>query len=57
MSSLAWTSLFAAALVASLAMRSWLLARQVRHVALHRDEVPPAFHATVALAAHQRAAD
>jgi STE24 endopeptidase len=57
MSSLAWTSLFAAALVVSLAMRSWLLARQVRHVARHRDEVPPAFLATVPLAAHQRAAD
>ena len=57
MSSLAWTSLFAAALVASLAVRSWLLARQVRHVALHRDAVPTAFRATVALAAHQRAAD
>ena len=57
MSSLAWTSLFAAALVASLALRSWLLARQVRHVALHRDDVPAAFRSTVALAAHQRAAD
>jgi STE24 endopeptidase len=57
MSPLVWTSLFAAALVVSLAMRSWLLARQVRHVALHRDEVPAAFRATVPLTAHQRAAD
>ena len=57
MSSLAWTSMFAAALVVSLAMRSWLLARQVRHVARHRDEVPAPFRATVPLAAHQRAAD
>jgi STE24 endopeptidase len=53
----AWTGLFAAALVVSLAVRAWLLARQVRHVALHRDAVPPAFSASVPLAAHQRAAD
>ena len=56
-SSLAWTSVFAAALVLSLAIRSWLLARQVRHVARHRDAVPSAFRASVDLAAHQRAAD
>jgi STE24 endopeptidase len=57
MSSLTWTSMFAAALVASLAMRAWLLARQIRHVALHRGEVPAAFRSSVDLAAHQRAAD
>jgi len=56
-SSLAWTFAFAAALVVSLALRAWLLARQVRHVALHRDSVPPTFRATVAVAAHRRAAD
>ncbi len=56
MSSL-WTFAFAAALVASLALRSWLLARQVRHVAVHRDDVPAAFRATVPLAAHRRAAE
>jgi STE24 endopeptidase len=53
----AWTGLFATALVVSLAVRAWLLARQVRHVALNRDSVPPAFQASVPLAAHQRAAD
>jgi STE24 endopeptidase len=52
-----WTFAFATALVVSLALRTWLLARQVRHVALHRDAVPPTFRATVPLAAHQRAAD
>src|SRR5215203_435194 len=57
MSALVWTSVFAAALVVSLAMRTWLLARQVRHVALHRDQVPEAFRSSVELAAHQRAAD
>ena len=45
MSSLAWTILFATALVASLATRAWLAARQVRHVARHRGEVPAAFRA------------
>ena len=57
MPSLAWTSVFAVALVVSLAIRAWLLARQVRHVALHRGEVPAAFRSSVELAAHQRAAD
>jgi len=57
MSPLAWTALFAAALVVSLAVRAWLLARQVRHVALHRDEVPSACRSAVDLAAQQRAAD
>ena len=57
MTALVWTSLFAAALVASLAMRAWLATRQVRHVARHRDEVPLPFRASVELAAHQKAAD
>ncbi len=57
MTSLAWTGLFAAALVASLAIRAWLLARQVRHVALHREEVPLAFRSSVEPSAHRRAAD
>jgi STE24 endopeptidase len=57
MSSLTWTGVFAAALVVSLAIRTWLLARQVKHVACHRHEVPPAFRGSVDLAAHQRAAD
>jgi STE24 endopeptidase len=52
-----WTLAFAAALVASLAMRSWLAARQSRHVGGHRDEVPAPFRATVELAAHRKAAD
>src|SRR5450755_927232 len=57
MSSLVWTSVFCAALIASLATRAWLAARQVRHVALHRNEVPLPFRASVDLAAHRRAAD
>ncbi|MEO7116340.1 MAG: M48 family metallopeptidase [Caldimonas sp.] len=57
MTSLAWTELFAIALAASLLLRAWLSARQVRHVASHRDEVPQAFRASVELAAHRKAAD
>ena len=55
--SYAWTVLFAAALVAGLAVKFWLASRQIRHVARHRDEVPAAFTGTVSLAAHRKAAD
>lgn len=51
------TVLFAAFLVGSLLLRVWLASRQIRHVAIHRHSVPPAFEATVSLPAHQRAAD
>jgi len=51
------TWLFAAALVLSLAIKLWLATRQMRHVAAHRNAVPPAFAGAVTLAAHQRAAD
>jgi STE24 endopeptidase len=51
------TLVFAAALLASLGLKFWLATRQMRHVAAHRDAVPPAFAATITLAAHQRAAD
>ena len=48
---------FAAALLASLLVKFWLATRQMRHVALHRDRVPPPFAGRIGLAAHQRAAD
>ena len=57
MSSSALTLLFAAALVASMVVRFWLAARQMRHVAAHREAVPAAFANTIGLAAHQKAAD
>ena len=56
MLSLAWTTLFAAALVVSLGLRTWLATRQCRHVAAHRNVVPTAFEASIPLAAHQKAA-
>jgi STE24 endopeptidase len=51
------TLAFAAALLLSLAAQLWLATRQMRHVAAHRDRLPPAFAGTVTLQAHQRAAD
>jgi STE24 endopeptidase len=51
------TLVFAAFLLAGLAVRFWLSTRQMRHVAAHRDAVPPPFAQTISLAAHQRAAD
>ena len=53
----ALTLAFAAFLLAGLVVKFWLASRQVRHVARHRDAVPPAFAATVSLPAHQKAAD
>jgi STE24 endopeptidase len=50
----AW--LFAAVVLAALAVRLWLSTRQMRHVAAHRDAVPAAFAGTVSLAAHRKAA-
>jgi STE24 endopeptidase len=57
MSAALLTLLFAAALIASLGVKFWLATRQMRHVARHRDAVPEAFVGTIALAAHQKAAD
>ena len=57
MSSTLLTLLFAAALVLSLTVKFWLVTRQMRHVAVHRNQVPAAFAGEVSLAAHQRAAD
>lgn len=51
------TLVFAAALLASLAVKYWLATRQMRHVAAHRGAVPAAFAGSVSIAAHQKAAD
>lgn len=45
------------ALLAQVALKFWLNARQVRHVALHRSAVPLAYAQTVSLSDHQKAAD
>lgn len=55
--SLAFTLLFAALLMLGLLTKFYLATRQIRHVARHRNQVPAAFAATIALASHQKAAD
>ena len=50
------TLVFAAAVLLSLAAKFWLATRQMRHVAAHSHQVPPAFASTVTLRAHRRAA-
>jgi STE24 endopeptidase len=55
--SLTMTLTLAALLVANLLTKLWLNSRQVRHVAQHRAQVPAAFSTTIALDAHQKAAD
>lgn len=52
-----FTLLFLVALVVMVLTKLWLAARQVRHVGLHRDTVPPRFADTISLAAHRKAAD
>ncbi len=56
-SALAFSLVFAAAVLLTAGLRLWLAARQIRHVSRHRDAVPAAFAGRVSLAAHQRAAD
>ena len=51
------TLLFAAALLTSFALKVWLSTRQMRHVALHREQVPAPFVGTVTPEAHRKAAD
>lgn len=53
----AFTILFLAVLLTSVALRLWLSRRQARHVRAHRDAVPAEFAASIPLAAHQKAAD
>lgn len=55
--SLRLSTLFAVTLVLGLLLKFWLSSRQIRHVALHRGQVPAAFAQTITLAAHQKAAD
>jgi STE24 endopeptidase len=57
MVSLSASLLFSLALISSLGVKLWLASRQMRHVAIHRGEVPAPFRSSVSLAAHQKAAD
>jgi len=51
------TYLLVGALLTNVLLKLWLNARQVRHVAGHRSEVPSAFASHISLADHQKAAD
>lgn len=55
--SLLLTFIFAATLSVGLLVKLWLNARQIRHVAQNRPQVPRAFADTISLAAHHQAAD
>jgi STE24 endopeptidase len=55
--SIIFTLVFAALLVAGLAVKYWLATRQMRYVAQHSDAVPEAFAQNITLEAHQKAAD
>ncbi len=51
------TYLLVGALLTNVVLKLWLNARQVRHVAKHKGEVPPAFASQISLSDHQKAAD
>ena len=55
--SLTLTWLLALGLLVHVALKLWLNARQVRHVARHRDAVPQPYAQTITLADHHKAAD
>ncbi len=52
-----FSHLFAAFVLATLAVKLWLASRHIRHIAHHRNAVPEQFAAKIPLAAHQKAAD
>src|SRR5690554_5918008 len=52
-----FTLLFVAFLLTDVLLRLWLASRQIRHVRLHRDQVPEAFASRIGLYSHRRAAD
>jgi STE24 endopeptidase len=57
MQAMTLSSAFVLFLALSVSVRLWLAARQIRHVASHRDSVPPQFAERITLQAHRRAAD
>ncbi len=52
-----FTALFAAALLAGLALQLWMIRRQIRAVRAHRDRVPAPFANSISAGEHARAAD
>ena len=52
-----FTLTFISLVIASTMIRLWLAGRHIRHVQNHRNHVPAAFSTSIALDAHQKAAD
>lgn len=52
-----FSSVFIAAFILTFGLKLWLALRQMRHVWLKRDSVPPAFADAISLEQHQKAAD
>jgi STE24 endopeptidase len=57
MLSSAFSVLFVVFLLLTLGLRYWLARRHIRHVLVHRAQVPAEFAARIPLSAHQKAAD
>lgn len=57
MDSFAFSVVFAIFVCLTLACRFWLASRQIRHIQLHRAEVPAQFADKISLTSHQKAAD
>lgn len=55
--SLLWTLVFVTLVLLTLGVQMWLVGRQIRHVASHRQQVPAAYSHTITLDEHQKAAD
>ena len=52
-----FTIVFLIAFLSSFGIRHWLAQRQIRHIAIHRNQVPLEFAEKITLAEHQKAAD
>ena len=52
-----FTIFFLIAFLSSFGIRHWLAQRQIRHIAIHRHQVPLEFAEKITLAEHQKAAD
>ncbi|MBR7801264.1 M48 family metallopeptidase [Undibacterium fentianense] len=57
MNSYTFSVLFVVFLGLTVSLQFWLATRQLRHVARHRNAVPPEFIEKISLTAHQKAAD
>ena len=52
-----FTLIFLSFLIASILVRLWLSQRQINHIQIHKNQVPPAFADKIKLEDHEKAAD